>query len=107
MITEEEVNFEITGGNQVEEGRVYRNIVVSLLDISWIFQKGADGNRRDFGDLVKALAKAPHESLFGTDLINILVDNFWRMYALKIRVYCMVPFLVYASFCLVYFTYYA
>ena len=107
MITEEEVNLEITEGNRAESGRVYRNIEVSLLDISWIFQKGTDGKHRDFGDLVKALAKAPHESLFGTDLINILVDNFWHMYSVRIKLLCMGPFMIYAFFCLFYFTHYA
>ena len=80
MLTEEDVNLIITDGkpgSQKGSGRVYRNVNVKMLKIDWIFHVDKHGNRRGFGDMVRALAKAPHESLFSTDLITTLVDNFW------------------------------
>ena len=107
LLTEEEANLKITDGNpgsQKGSGRVYRNVNVRMLKIDWIFHVDKNGKSRGFGDMVQALAKAPHESLFSTDLITTLVDNFWGKYSTSIIVFCLGPFMLYSIACAIYFT---
>ena len=76
------------------------------MNIGWIYHVDKNGKARGFGDLVRALAKAPHESLFSTDLVTTLIDNFWEEYATKIKRRCLYPFIIYFIACAIYFTTY-
>ena len=108
-LTEEDTNLKITGGKpgaHKGSGRIYRNVTVKMLKIDWMFHKGHDGKGRNFGDMVRALARAPHESLFSTELVITLVENFWDEYSSKIKTLCLIPFMIYFAACAFYFSYY-
>ena len=50
-----------------------RQVTMKMLNIRWLFNYGYDGTKGSRGVLVKALAYAPIESLFSTDLVITLV----------------------------------
>ena len=84
VLTESVANEKIKDGKDSSDKRVYRNINVFMLNIDWIFHEDKEGEMRGFGDMVRALARAPHESLFSTELVITLIDNFWEAYSSKI-----------------------
>ena len=49
-----------------------------------------------------ALSRAPHESLFSTELVVILVGHFWQRYYEKIRNFVFAPWLIYFMLEIVY-----
>ena len=52
-----------------------------MLPVNWLFVPGYDGDKSGRKSLVTALANAPHESLFSTDLVITLVESFWASYS--------------------------
>ena len=84
-----------------------RNVVARMLQIDWIFAGHSRKKSTGFSDFVVALSKAPHESLFSTDLIHTLVDHFWKRYFSTVIFRCFLPFFLYQSCMLVYISYYA
>lgn len=57
--------------------------------------------------MVIALANAPHESLFSTELIVTLMDHFWSRYFQAIIVRCFIPFVIYFLVAVIYFSSFA
>ena len=55
---------------------------------------------------MKALAFAPHESLFSTDLVVTLVDSFWDDFSNTLIYFAFLPFLVYLMITVKYFSTY-
>ena len=72
-----------------------------MLRIDWIFQSG-----RGFAGLVQTLAKAQSESVFSTELVITLTENFWSEYKSAIVKYCLFPFIVYFLSTMIYFSHY-
>ena len=66
-----------------------------MLPIDWIFAPSQKKKNNSFSDFIVALANAPHESLFSTDLIHMLVDHFWERYYRAVIYRCFLPYLVY------------
>lgn len=66
-----------------------------MLKMDWIFAKYGGFDQVGFRELVLALANAPHESLFATELVITLVEHFWSRYYRAIFVRCFIPFVVY------------
>ena len=60
-----------------------------------------------FRELIVALSKAPHESLFSTELVTILVEHFFKHYYHRILYRCLVPFIVYFFLVLFYLSHFA
>ena len=54
-----------------------------------------------------ALDRAPHESLFSTELIITLCDHFWDFYSRKILIFCFLPYLFYFFCTIFYVSWYA
>ena len=77
-----------------------------MLPLDWIFAECANRTNVGFQEFVVALAQAPHESLFSTDLIVMLVDHFWHRYYIRVMLFCFVPFFVYMVCTLVYISKY-
>ena len=66
-----------------------------MLPIDWIYAPCGENKVVGFSEFIEALASAPNESLFSTDLIKTLVDHFWDRYYHVVIVKCFLPFLVY------------
>ena len=77
-----------------------------MLPVNWLYVKNYDGSKSGRSSLVKALADAPHDSLFGTDLVITLVDSFWADYARRILYFAFLPFLIYLFTTVKYFATY-
>lgn len=73
-----------------------------MLQIDWIFADCGDKTKVGFADLVVALANAPHESLFSTQLIKTLCDHFWGRYYRAVIIKCFIPFFMYLISTLLY-----
>ena len=50
-----------------------------MLLVDFIFNPKKNGSRSNFGDLAKALARAP-ESVLNKELVKTLVENFYGAY---------------------------
>jgi hypothetical protein len=66
-----------------------------VLEIDFIFANQEGHSTVGFRELIVALSKAPHESLFATELIIVLVEHFWDRYFRAIFFRCFIPFVVY------------
>ena len=77
-----------------------------MLPIDWVFAGTLKKTENGFADFVVALSKAPHESLFSTDLIKMLVDHFWSRYYRAVIVKCFIPFFLYLVLTLFYLSFY-
>ena len=77
-----------------------------MLQIDWIFAESGGEKKVGFAEFVVALSRAPHESLFSTDLIKTLVDHFWKRYYRAVIFYGFLPFMAYMITTLIYVSYY-
>ena len=68
-----------------------------MLPVNWLFVPGYDGTKSGRKSLVTALANAPHESLFSTELVITLVDSFWSEYSTRVIMAAFLPFINYLS----------
>ena len=75
-----------------------------MLKVDWIFQEVKIGKKQGYGSLVGTLARAPNDSLFGTDLVITLVLQFWDRYSSKVKRYILLPFLIYFMSTIYYFS---
>ena len=66
-----------------------------MLRIDWIFACYGGLKKVGFRELIVALANAPHESLFSTDLVITLTNLMWSRYFTAIFVRCFIPFCIY------------
>ena len=66
-----------------------------MLEIDFIFANQEGHSKVGFRELIIALSKAPHESLFATELIIVLVEHFWDRYFKAIFFRCFIPFIIY------------
>ena len=57
--------------------------------------------------MIIALNKAPHESLFSTELVIILVEHFFSRYYRTVIYRCLIPFVIYFLLVLFYLSYFA
>ena len=80
-----------------------RQVVLKMLAVNWLYGNNYDGTSQGVGNLVTALAKAPHETLFSTDLVITLVDSFWDRYRSAMLWRCFFPFISYFFTTILYF----
>ena len=66
-----------------------------MLPVNWVSVPSYDGDKSGPKELVTALAKAPHESLFSTELIVTLVESFWYQYSANVIKWAFIPFIAY------------
>jgi hypothetical protein len=77
-----------------------------MLGLGWLFNNSYQGVQQNRGDLVDALAKAPHEYYFSTDLVVTLIESFWGEYRDAMIWRAFMPFLFYFFSVIAYFVYY-
>ena len=109
VISEKMANLEITDGRPGSEkgtGRQNRQVNLKMLRIDWVFKPNSRGKRQGFGDLVGTFTKAQSETLFSTNLVITLVMNFWSKYYATVVKFCLIPFLIYFTSTVVYFSHY-
>ena len=78
-----------------------RLVVVSMLDIGWIFE-----NDLDIRELIVSLKDSPFESIFSTDLISSLVIFFGKKYKRGVIIWCFIPYVVYFFTTIIFFTWF-
>jgi len=69
--------------------------VTEILKLNWVYASNKGKEKAGFQDLIVALASAPHESLFSTELIITLVEHFWDYFYKRIFFLCFCPYVVY------------
>ena len=79
-----------------------RQVDARMLQIDWIFAENGGKEKVGFAEFVVALSKAPHESVFSTDLIKTLVDHFWARYYRAVVNFGFLPFMIYMILTLIY-----
>ena len=77
-----------------------------MLPLNWLYVKNYNGVKSGRKSLVKALARAPHESLFSTDLVITLVDSFWATFSNTMIYFAFLPFILYLITTVKYFAHY-
>ena len=75
-----------------------------MLQIDWVFANYGGSTNVGIRELVVALAAAPHESLFSTELVITLAEHFWARYFRAVVLRCFLPFIVYFGSTLAYAT---
>ena len=74
--------------------------------IDWVYKNQGTLDQVGFRELIVAFASAPHESLFSTELAQVLMESFWKRYFKVIIKLCFLPFIVYFVLTIWYLTYY-
>ena len=90
----------------VGTGRQKTLVEVSMLRTGWVFRDKEKGELKNFDKLIKALAESPSDSMYNTDFIITLVDEFWSLYQMSIFIAVFIPFLFYFQATITYFTFY-
>ena len=82
MLTEQKANRKINKRQRrnYQCKMMKRQVRLSMVKIDWIFRDSPTQESRGYNDLIDALAKSPNESVFGTELIDTLMNSFWREY---------------------------
>ena len=75
-----------------------------MLQIDWVFANYGGSTNVGIRELVVALAAAPHESLFSTELVITLAEHFWARYFRKVVISCFLPFIIYFGSTIAYAT---
>ena len=69
------------------------------MKIDWVFGQG-------FDEFVPTLANMKDKSVFTTELINTVVEVLWDQYVWTIVILCLIPWLLYFVFAMIYFSKY-
>mmetsp|Transcript_36577 Transcript_36577/g.48015 ORF Transcript_36577/g.48015 Transcript_36577/m.48015 type:complete len:218 (+) Transcript_36577:2106-2759(+) len=77
------------------------------MNLSWLHAKYKGYESPGCRELIVALADAPNESLYSTELVISLADLFWNYYYKKILLRCFIPYAIYFISTLIYMTNYA
>ena len=80
--------------NKSDEAQ-YRQVNVKMLSLEWVHADYKGLKDVGFKELILALAQAPSESLFGTELVITLVRHFWNYYYKRIFLACFIPYIIY------------
>ena len=83
-------------------GRQRALVEVSMLRTDWVFRDRERGELKNFDKLIKALAESPSDSMYNTDFVITIVDEFWSLYQTSIFITVFIPFIVY-FFCTNYY----
>lgn len=81
-----------------------RQVTAKMLQIDWVFANYGGSTNVGIRELVVALAAAPHESLFSTELVITLAEHFWARYFRAVVLRCFIPFIIYFGATLAYAT---
>ena len=69
-------------------------VKVTLLKTNWIFRGTKKKEATDFDDLLSIFGQSVNDSIYTTEFVVHLVDEFWSIHQFSIFVTCCIPFLV-------------
>ena len=81
--------------NIVGTGRQKTLVDVSMLRTAWVFRDREKGELKDFDKLIKALAESETDSMYNTDFVVTIVEEFWSLYQMSIFIAIFIPFCFY------------
>ena len=55
-----------------------------MLKVDWLTRDTPNSKSNGFKDLIQVLAESQNESIFGTELIETLMDSFWSRWKTQI-----------------------
>ena len=55
-------------------------VEVNILKTNWIFRDRNKGERKTFSFFIKALVEAESETMYTTDFMITIVDEFWKLF---------------------------
>lgn len=73
-------------------------VKVKILDIRWLLR---DGNT--FLDFATIMDEFTYDSLYNTEFLRALTNEFWHIYKLPIVLRAFVPWILYSTLSMVYF----
>ena len=68
-------------------------VSVNLLKTHWVFRGTKEEDESSFDDLLSIFAENINDSIYTTEFVVNLVDEFWNIHQLSIFLTCCVPFL--------------
>ena len=71
-------------------------VQASLLKTRWVFRGTKKEEESSFDDLLSIFAENINDSIYTTEFVVNLVDEFWSIHQLSIFLTCCVPFLLHA-----------
>ena len=74
-----------------------------MLRTNWIFRE-TDGEQNDLFRLIKTLDAQNSDSLYLTEFVAVLIEEFWDLYQSSIFLFVFLPFVVYAMCVIIYFS---
>jgi len=78
-----------------------------MLRTNWIFKKTVTKSEpNDMFLLIKTLDTQNSDSLYQTEFVRVLIDEFWDLYQSSIFLFIFLPFFTYAACIILYFSYY-
>jgi len=78
-----------------------------MLRTNWIFKQTETFDEpNDMFLLVKTLVTQNSDSLYQTEFVRVLIDEFWDLYQTSIFLFIFLPFFTYAASVIFYFSYY-
>ena len=81
-------------------------VEVSLLKTHWVFRGTKEKDTSDFDDLLSIFAGNINDSIYDTEFVVNLVDEFWSIHQLSIFLTCCVPFLFHFWACITFMSVY-
>ena len=78
-----------------------------MLSLEWVHADYKGFRNVGFKELILALAMAPNETLFSTELVITLIQHFWDFYYKRIFKACFVPYCIYFLSTIFYLSIYA
>jgi len=82
------------------------HVEVELLKTNWIFRGTKTKETTDFDDLLSIFGQSVNDSIYTTEFVVHLVDEFWSIHQFSIFVTCCIPFLIHFWACVVLFSQY-
>lgn len=69
---------------------VTSQVDLRVLDLDWMFR-----DKMNFVNFVQEVTESSNEAIYNTELINILLEEFWDENYYKIFYKCFLPFMAY------------
>lgn len=109
ILTAQAANLALNKGVKAEDSDKIQNRLVftKMLQIGWVYENPEGDSASGFRELVIALSDAPNESLFSTELVEIMCCYFLQRYKDAIRIRVFLPWLLYFFLVIFYMSYFA
>ena len=78
-----------------------------MIPIDWLFAETQNKKSNGFAEFLTILAEAPHDNIFATDVLLIIIDRFIDRYKYYVLFGNFIPFGIYMVLVLIYMQNYA